>query len=132
MTEAQIKHLVNRFLAWKLPDDFHPDCGIQFDAEAAMRLHPSNRRYEPIGTNLLTVTQAEAMVRYMIQGMPTWKADQETCKHINRRGIGSAGSDGASSFTGHCLDCGKDLSYKIEGSLAIRAVQNWLSNTNQN
>lgn len=40
--------------------------------------------------------------------------DQETCKHIKRQGVCSAGSDGSSSFTGHCSDCGKDLSYKIE------------------
>ena len=49
--------------------------------------------------------------------------DQATCKHIRRDGIGSAGSDGSSSFTGHCLDCGKDLSYKIEGTLADPMIQ---------
>ena len=25
MNDEQIKHMVNRFLGWKLPDDFHPD-----------------------------------------------------------------------------------------------------------
>lgn len=70
MTEEQIKHLVNRFLWWKLPPDFHPDCGIHFDADAAKKMNPKNHRYEPVGTNLLTATQAEAMVRHMIEGMP--------------------------------------------------------------
>jgi hypothetical protein len=43
--------------------------------------------------------------------------DQATCKHLHRDGIGSASSDGSSSFIGHCMDCGKDLSHKIDGGL---------------
>lgn len=35
---------------------------------AARGLPPS--RHEPIGTNLFDATQAEAMVRYMIDGLP--------------------------------------------------------------
>ena len=70
MTEDQIKHMANRFLAWKLPADFHPDCGIVFDAEAARKLNPNNHRYEPVGTNLLTHPQAEAMIRHMIEELP--------------------------------------------------------------
>lgn len=60
MTEAQIKHMVDRFLGWKLPrDNFNPDCGISFD-----------KKHEPSGTNLLNAQQADAMVRYMIDGLP--------------------------------------------------------------
>ena len=70
MTEEQIKHMVDRFLCWRLPDDFAPDCGIHFDADAAKKLNPRNARYEPIGTNLLTATQAEVMVRHMLEGLP--------------------------------------------------------------
>lgn len=33
MTEDQIKHMVNRFLQWKLPEHFRPDAGISFKAE---------------------------------------------------------------------------------------------------
>jgi len=40
-SEEVIKQMVTRFLGWKLPDDFHPDDGI---------------------------TQAEAMVRYILDG----------------------------------------------------------------
>jgi hypothetical protein len=30
MTDDQIKHMVNRFLNWRLPESFSPDCGISF------------------------------------------------------------------------------------------------------
>ena len=30
MTPVQIKHLVDRFLGWRLPENFQPDCGISF------------------------------------------------------------------------------------------------------
>ena len=70
MTDEQIKHMVNRFLAWKLPADFGPDGGISFERVAgANGPHPFTR--EPVGTNLLTYTQAEAMVRHMLDGMPS-------------------------------------------------------------
>lgn len=74
MTEAQIKHMANRFLGWKLPADFHPDDGISFEPEfnveyMAAQGKPPMRR-EPIGTNLFNAIQAEAMVRHMIVDMP--------------------------------------------------------------
>jgi len=28
MTDEQIKHMAERFLCWKLPEDFHPDAGL--------------------------------------------------------------------------------------------------------
>lgn len=69
MTDEQIKHMANRFLAWKLPENFNPDGGVSFNPvinEGTAFEH----RYQPIGTNLLNATQAEAMVRHMIDGMP--------------------------------------------------------------
>lgn len=54
----RVKHMVDRFLQWKLPADFNPDGGIEF-----------KKTGEPVGTNLLTATQAEAMVRFMIDGI---------------------------------------------------------------
>lgn len=66
--DPQIKHMVNRFLGWKLPENFRPDGGVQFDADAAKKLDPRNLRYEPYGTNLLNATQADAMVRHMLGG----------------------------------------------------------------
>jgi hypothetical protein len=64
--DDKIKEMTNRFLCWKLPEDFSPDCGISFDADAAKKINPVNGKYEPVGTNLFTATQAEAMVRFML------------------------------------------------------------------
>lgn len=74
MTETQIKHMTERFLGWRLPDNFNPDAGISFEPEfnvewnAKQGLPP--QRHEPTGTNLLDYTQAEAMVRHMVEGLP--------------------------------------------------------------
>lgn len=61
MTKDQIKHMVDRFLGWNLPADFTPDGGVHFSRATAA----------PSGTNLLTATQAEAMVRHMVGGIPS-------------------------------------------------------------
>ena len=63
MTDEQIKHLVGRFLRWHLPAEFRPDAGISFQ-----HTHPNHPW--PSGTNLLDATQAEAMVRHMVEGLP--------------------------------------------------------------
>lgn len=69
MTEDQIKHMVNRFLCWKLPADFYPDAGISF--KPVFNEHTAHpMRHEPVGTNLLTAIQAETMVRFMLQDLP--------------------------------------------------------------
>lgn len=68
MTEAQIKHMVERFLSWRLPKNFNPDGGIIFDKIANLGTEYQHYR-EPRGTNLLDYTQAELMVRHMIEGL---------------------------------------------------------------
>lgn len=67
--EEQIVHMVNRFLQWQLPDDFQPDAGISFNPEFR-GWDGKVFKYKPIGTNLLTATQAKAMVKYLLQEMP--------------------------------------------------------------
>jgi len=68
MTEAQIKYMVNRFLSWKLPDNFNPDAGISF--KAVFNEHTAYpMKHEPSGTNLFDATQVDAMVRHMIEGL---------------------------------------------------------------
>lgn len=69
MTDEQIKHMVSRFLGWRLPEHFHPDAGISFDP-ISNRGRSFEHRREPSGTNLFDAQQAEEMVRYMIEGMP--------------------------------------------------------------
>ncbi len=72
--DEQVKHMVNRFLMWKLPENFHPDAGISFAPEfnveymAKQGLPP--QRHNPVGTNLFSADQAEAMVRHMVEGLP--------------------------------------------------------------
>lgn len=70
LTDEQIEYMRNRFLCWKLPADFRPDCGIQFDRDSAKKLNPNNGTYEPNGTNLFDAQQAEQMIRFMLAGMP--------------------------------------------------------------
>ena len=69
MTDDQIKHMVNRFLAWRLPENFAPDGGISFEPISGKGT-PFERRRDPVGTNLLDARQAEAMVRHMVDGLP--------------------------------------------------------------
>lgn len=67
MDDAQIKHMVDRFLSWRLPENFRPDAGISFKPEFNEHT-PHPMRHEPLGTNLFDATQAEAMVRHMVGG----------------------------------------------------------------
>lgn len=72
MSDEQIKHMVDRFLGWKLPADFRPDAGISFTRTPNPHHHPEAPPFYPMpsGTNLFDAMQAEAMVRFMIEGMP--------------------------------------------------------------
>lgn len=72
MTEDQIKHMVNRFLGWTLPENFSPDGGISFKRLENHHHHPAASPFYPMptGTNLLDAAQAEAMVRHMLQDLP--------------------------------------------------------------
>ena len=63
----QIKHMVGRFLNWKLPENFDPDAGISFKALYNENT-PFPARHEPVGTNLFSYEQADAMVRHMMGG----------------------------------------------------------------
>lgn len=70
MTDEHIKHLVDRFLCWKLPDDFHPDNGISFEPIGNKGIAGREYRHEPSGTNLLDARQAEVMIRHLLEGLP--------------------------------------------------------------
>jgi hypothetical protein len=68
LTDAQIKHMVDRFLCWRLPKPWHPDNGISY--RRPNFLHAPADHDWPVGTNLFDAGQAEAMVRNMLEGMP--------------------------------------------------------------
>ena len=61
MTDEQIKMMVDRFLSWRLPENVAPDGG---SSSAGHWQHGTT------GTNLFTATQAEAMVRHMLDDKP--------------------------------------------------------------
>lgn len=88
MNKEQIKHMVDRFLGWKLPaDHFNPDGGISFQKTHSEQGPFGPQKYEPSGTNLFDATQADAMVRYMIEGMPA--GPKEECGWVIELGRSS-------------------------------------------
>ena len=63
--EEIIKRAVDKFLGWQLPEDFRPDGGISFEPVGnAGTPYEFTRR--PMGTNLFSGEQAEAMFRACI------------------------------------------------------------------
>jgi hypothetical protein len=63
-----VEGMVNRFLCWKLPDDFAPDAGISFTPSPIQS--PGNLHW-PVGTNLLTAAQARAMFEHCLAAAPS-------------------------------------------------------------
>jgi hypothetical protein len=56
--QKYIPTMVDRFLQWPLPKDFHPNCGVKFS-----QIHDD---CWPVGINLFTADQAKAMIEYMM------------------------------------------------------------------
>lgn len=73
-----VKSMVDRFLGWKLPNDFAPDGGVTFNRHYNTlvngKVTECERTYGdtwwPIGTNLLTAEQAEQMFSYVLAAAP--------------------------------------------------------------
>ena len=68
VTDDQIDHMVDRFLNWKLPENFNPDGGISFQ-KTTNENTPWPHKSEPVGTNLFDAQQAKAMVLHMVEGL---------------------------------------------------------------
>lgn len=66
------EEMVGRFLGWKLPKDFYPDCGISFK-ESEVNGWPS-------GTNLFHAGQVKEMLRYVLEA----STSSETQPAINQ------------------------------------------------
>ncbi len=58
-----IKAMVDKFLSWKLPNDFHPDAGISFRVDYNENTQWP-MKHEPLGTNLFHAEQAMQMFEY--------------------------------------------------------------------
>ena len=90
MNDAQIKHMVDRFLGWKLPESFRPDNGISFKPTFNDHL-PTPTKHNPVGTNLLDAREATEMVKHLIQGLPdggpgdVGAAEREVGRYVYRR-----------------------------------------------
>ena len=61
---------VNRFLRWKLPENFSPDAGISFNPEYNVEYMAKQgkppMRHEPTGTNLFNADQARQMIEHIL------------------------------------------------------------------
>ncbi len=68
--------MVSRFLAWQLPADFHPDCGISFDGRKDDEW-VKNKTW-PTGTNLLYAEQVRKMLEHVLQP----HSEQQTLQHL--------------------------------------------------
>lgn len=65
----QIKHMVDRFLGWRLPKPWNPDNGISYTRPNYAH-EPADHDW-PTGANLFDATQVDAMVRHMVAGLPS-------------------------------------------------------------
>ncbi len=65
MLPTTVKVMVDRFLRWRLPENFGPDGGISFVRDYNVNT-PWPAKHEPTGTNLFDVTQATDMVKHLL------------------------------------------------------------------
>ena len=77
--------MVTRFLSWRLPDSFSPDCGISFKRTYNEGSPFGTSTYEPTGTNLLSADQARVMLEYVLAA-PSHSAPSEPT--INEFNVG--------------------------------------------
>ena len=60
--------MVNRFLCWKLPESFSPDCGISFKR---LKHYTGELVGDmPVGTNLFSADEAKAMLEHVLAAAP--------------------------------------------------------------
>jgi hypothetical protein len=83
--------MVNRFLSWKLPEDFHPDAGISFsplfNVEYNAKLGIPPARHQPIGTNLFNADQARAMLEHVLAPAPEAMAQEDALREAVKRHV---------------------------------------------
>ncbi len=65
MVKTVLDKLVDRFLGWKVPETFGPDCGVTFVKPNSV--YPESY---PVGTNLLTAVEAKAMFQHVSANIP--------------------------------------------------------------
>lgn len=102
-----VEAMVNRFLSWKLPKDFHPDGGMVFTPT-------KGRGYDsphwPCGTNLMTAEQA----RKMFEHVTGWDAPEALklltfCVLVLRNGFTVTGESACASPENFDADLGRKI-----------------------
>lgn len=106
--EAIISQMVQKFLGWKLPKNFDPDCGISFKSESDYE-HPEfgRSKYEPIGTNLFTADQAKQMFEDILPQTAVVE-DDKAC-------LAEAAAKVYAKALGHFLEEGKGVCVVVPG-----------------
>ena len=84
MSTKVTDEMVSRFLCWKLPQDFHPDCYVSFDREKA------SQGSWPTGTNLLHAGQAREMLEHVAAPLTTENSELQAVLGHLKTLLGSA------------------------------------------
>lgn len=116
--EAQIKHMVDRFLTWEFPATMNPDGGISLKAGS-----------KPVGTNLLSATEATAMVRHMLKELPLQKGTKVSwlAEGATIRGTGVVISDEEDGHVLVAVDKGVFEHIPTSYHMVIRCTVTWLT-----
>ena len=134
-----VDKMVDRFLGWKLPKDFYPDCGISFKPESDYE-HPEfgKTKHEPSGTNLFHAGQAKEMFEYAVGDTDVPQALQllTFCVLVLRNGFTVHGASGVASPENFDAEIGRKrarqkavdkiwplMGYALKASLHERACQ---------
>jgi len=81
MNDDQIKHMVDKFLAYRFPEDIQPDGGLSI-RRVFNEGTPHEFKATPSGTNLLDAAQATDMVRHMVEGLPAMSPQEDGLEEL--------------------------------------------------
>jgi hypothetical protein len=103
--------MVDRFLGWKLPEDFYPDCGISFDGRKDDEWN-KNKTW-PTGTNLLHAGQAKEMFEHAIgkPEVPQSLGLLTFCVLVLRNGFTVTGESACASPENFDAELGRKIAY---------------------
>jgi hypothetical protein len=99
-----VDKMVDRFLAWRLPEDFYPDAGVSFKA-------PERPLDWPIGTNLLHAGQAKEMLEHVVgkTSVPQALSLLTFCVLILRNGFTVTGESACASPENFDAEIGRKI-----------------------
>jgi len=113
---------VERFLSWKLPEDFNPDAGISFEPEYNVEYMASQgkppMRHEPVGTNLFDATQTREMVEHIFPQLPDCSVLLEALKEIREIYAGMEGFIPETAPEGYCQHIIKQMYEAAQRAIA--------------